>query len=239
MSSSPHDPRNPLRPDSEPEESLVEMDEELAAAIHMAMSSSTDEGDLPDDLEARLQRDAELFFWPSPTRTLPEPGAERRSGRPAMAVVALAVAAAVLLLFLPGVLTTAASPELLRTALLDEASDAVVLEWMRLEDAWGQQAEGDVVWSDERQEGYMRFRALERNEPTAAQYQLWIFDSSRPDSPPVDGGVFDIVGSAEQVVPIDAALEVDHAYQFAITLERPGGVVVSSQERLLLLAAED
>ena len=38
-------------------------------------------------------------------------------------------------------------------------------------------------------------------------------------------------------VPIDAKIVVDEAKLFAITLERPGGVVVSSRERLLLTAA--
>ena len=43
-------------------------------------------------------------------------------------------------------------------------------------------------------------------------------------------------GSGEVIVPIRAALPVREATLFAITIERPGGVVVSSRERLPLLA---
>jgi anti-sigma-K factor RskA len=92
------------------------------------------------------------------------------------------------------------------------------------------------VWSDARQEGYMRFRNLPRNEPTAEQYQLWIFDQEQSLDTPVDGGVFDIDASGELVVPIDAKLEVHEALAFAVTVEKPGGVVVSDRTRLILTA---
>ena len=98
-------------------------------------------------------------------------------------------------------------------------------------------ASGDVVWSDARQEGYMRFSNFAANDPTVEQYQLWIFDAERSADYPVDGGVFDIpAGSDEVVVPIRAKLPVNRATLFAITVEKPGGVVVSSRERLPLLA---
>ncbi|MFG0257785.1 MAG: anti-sigma factor [Phycisphaerales bacterium JB043] len=97
--------------------------------------------------------------------------------------------------------------------------------------------EGDVVWSDEAQEGYMRFVGLAMNDPSVEQYQLWIFDSSRSAERPVDGGVFDVTESGEVIVPIDAKLSIDEATMFAITVERPGGVVVSDRSRLPLLAS--
>ena len=37
-------------------------------------------------------------------------------------------------------------------------------------------------------------------------------------------------------MPIQAKLHVEEVYMFAITIEKPGGVVVSSRERLPLLA---
>ncbi len=42
--------------------------------------------------------------------------------------------------------------------------------------------------------------------------------------------------SGEVVVEIDAKLPVAEAALFAITVEAPGGVVVSSRERIALLA---
>jgi hypothetical protein len=98
---------------------------------------------------------------------------------------------------------------------------------------------GDVVWSPTRQQGYMRFRGLAANDPTVVQYQLWIFDAERDAAYPVDGGVFDVPADAagDVVVRIDPRLPVSRATAFAITVEKPGGVVVSSRKRLPLLAA--
>jgi len=123
-----------------------------------------------------------------------------------------------------------------RSELLAEAGDSLEIEWAATEDPDAQGAGGDVVWSNTRQAGYMRFEGLPTNDPTEAQYQLWIFDEERDERYPVDGGVFDVPPSGEVVVPIRAKLPVDEPTLFAITLEPPGGVVVSSRERLLLVA---
>ena len=89
---------------------------------------------------------------------------------------------------------------------------------------------GDVVWSTDRQEGYMLFRGLPINDPTKEQYQLWILDGEQKH--PIDGGVFDIPSSGEVVVPIDAKIRVRKPAGFAVTIEEPGGVVVSDQNRV-------
>lgn len=95
---------------------------------------------------------------------------------------------------------------------------------------------GEVVWSDSRQEGYMVLSNLPANDPTARQYQLWIVDPTR-DEAPVDGGVFDIpTGSPTAIIPIDAKLAVKNPQAFVITLEQPGGVVKSRQETVVALA---
>jgi anti-sigma-K factor RskA len=85
----------------------------------------------------------------------------------------------------------------------------------------------------------MRFRGLAANDPAVAQYQLWIFDAERNEAYPVDGGVFDVPAKSDGdvVIKIDPRLPVSRATAFAITVEQPGGVVVSSRERLPLLAA--
>lgn len=97
-------------------------------------------------------------------------------------------------------------------------------------------ATGDIVWSASRQTGFMRFRGLPVNTPSEEQYQLWIFARNQSDKTPIDGGVFDITSTEEVIIPIDAKLLVQDAYMFAVTIEKPGGVVVSSRERLPLLA---
>jgi anti-sigma-K factor RskA len=77
------------------------------------------------------------------------------------------------------------------------------------------------------------------NSPTKEQYQLWIFDKNQSDKTPVDGGVFDVTTEGEVLVSIHPKLKVQEAFLFAVTIEKPGGVVVSSRERLPLLANVD
>ncbi|MCA9254371.1 MAG: anti-sigma factor [Phycisphaerales bacterium] len=97
---------------------------------------------------------------------------------------------------------------------------------------------GEVIWSDARQCGFLRLQGLPPNDPKRAQYQLWIVDPTRDDKP-VDGGVFDIPeDTKETLVPIHAKLNVSHPRVFAITLEKPGGVVVSEGPLLVTAAGE-
>lgn len=111
-------------------------------------------------------------------------------------------------------------------------------EWSTTEDPVSSAVKGDVVWDAASQSGYMRFTGLPANDPGTLQYQLWIFDETRDDRYPVDGGVFDIPpGGGEVVVPILAKLPVRSPKLFAVTIERPGGVVVSSRERIVAVAA--
>lgn len=121
-----------------------------------------------------------------------------------------------------------------RQALLS-AQPTVQLAFAGTEDFSG--LEGDVVWTDESQTGFMRFSGLPANDPSQSQYQLWIVDPER-DERPVDGGVFDIpAGGGDVVVPIRAALRVDDPVAFVITVEQPGGVVVSKQEIVAAIAS--
>jgi len=95
---------------------------------------------------------------------------------------------------------------------------------------------GKVVWSDRLQEGYMTLTDLPANDPSKNQYQLWIVDPAR-DEEPVDGGVFDIpAGETTAIIPIRNPLPVTKPQAFVITLEQPGGVVVSKQEVVVALA---
>ncbi len=124
-----------------------------------------------------------------------------------------------------------------RATLLAQAPDVVQLNWTATKDPAAANASGDVVWSNARQEGFMRFRGLAPNDPSRSQYQLWIFDGQQDERYPIDGGVFDVEpASGDVLVPIRAALRVVDPKLFAVTVEKPGGVVVSSRERLPLLA---
>jgi anti-sigma-K factor RskA len=93
-----------------------------------------------------------------------------------------------------------------------------------------------VVWSDEKQAGYMRFRGLPANDPTKQTYQLWIFDETQDPKTPIDGGTFDVNADGEVIIPINAKLKARKPAMFAVTVEKPGGVVVSDRKNIVALA---
>jgi hypothetical protein len=166
----------------------------------------------------------------------PKPGFSLREG------LAWLVAATAVVLFVvnrpgskddpvdPGanVVTAAESRE---TLLKDD--ETIKLDWQTTPDPAAANASGDIVWNTKRQQGFMRIADLKKNDPKEFQYQLWIFDHDQIH--PIDGGVFDIT-DAEQLIPIDAKIAASDVFQFAITIEKPGGVVVSEKERIPLLA---
>lgn len=94
---------------------------------------------------------------------------------------------------------------------------------------------GEVVWSDAEQKGYMTFRGLPVNDPNVEAYQLWIFEDAKLEAHPKDGGVFNVTGTGEVIIPITAKLRTEDPKAFAITIEKPGGVVVSSREKIAVL----
>jgi len=95
---------------------------------------------------------------------------------------------------------------------------------------------GEVVWSDAKQEGFMRFRGLPVNDKTKEQYQLWIFENAKLEEFPKDGGVFDITADGDVIIPIDAKLAAKDPKVFAVTVEKPGGVVRSDRKKIAALA---
>jgi len=152
--------------------------------------------------------------------------------------VAAALALAVVaprLATVPAVVPAAESAQSQRATLLREAADVVTVPWSPSTEPGYEQARGDVVWSDARQEGYLRIAGLPVNDRSRAQYQLWVVDPGR-DVHPVDGGVFDVTQSGELVIPVRTKLAVHRPAAFAVTLEQPGGVVVSDGPMLLVAA---
>jgi anti-sigma-K factor RskA len=109
--------------------------------------------------------------------------------------------------------------------------------WQTTQDPAASGVTGDVVWDPESQNGFVRFRGLQANNANEQQYQLWIFDGTRDERYPVDGGVFDVpAGQSEVIIPIKAKLEIRDPALFAVTIEKAGGSVVSSRDRIVVLA---
>ncbi len=124
----------------------------------------------------------------------------------------------------------------LRQAMLSQGNAVKAIDWTPTAYPGMQTVRGDVVWSDSKQEGYMRFVGLPTNDPRQQVYQLWIFAANQEEAHPVDGGVFNVNANGEVVIPITAKLFVQRPSLFAITIEKPGGVVVSKRDKLALVA---
>jgi anti-sigma-K factor RskA len=188
---------------------------------------------VPTHVLARLQASAQDFLSGNSRAEAPRPaGAPRPApalvqsgvepGRPFLAWSGWLAAAALLIAWLVGDRASESTPITEQLDVLQRSADVQRLDWES-----GPQ--GEVVWSAGEQRGFLVLRGLLANDPTEAQYQLWIFDRTRSDAHPVDGGVFDVSDAAETVVAIDAKLPVREAFGFAITREVPGGVVVSAR----------
>jgi anti-sigma-K factor RskA len=207
--------------------------EHAVASLHVAMLDTLEAP--PADLVRRIEAAARLRLGLAGTAPL-----ERTRARPSRSAAAWAgwLVAAGLLLWLAIQGGGERTPAARRDRLVASAPDLVRKDWTRTADPLAGTASGELVWSTARQEGYMLFRGLPANDPRQNQYQLWIFDTSRPDweARPVDGGVFDVAAGTAVVVPVTAKLEVRAPALFAVTLEPPGGVVVSAREHLLLTA---
>ncbi len=98
--------------------------------------------------------------------------------------------------------------------------------------------EGDVVWNDEQQEGYLRFVGLPPNDPNIEQYQVWIIDE-RGMEQKVSGGVFNVTQAGEVIVPIEPGIDVRRVALFAITIEEPGGTWVPDLSRRAVVAPRE
>lgn len=221
--------------------------EMTSAAVQLA-TLRPDDDLMPPDVADRIRAEGRRIVEHRADETLRGAGRGRSGGTVTVAAkgvstrewVAWFCAAAALLLAValwqrdPG--ATQRNAREARAALLRQSDSLLRVDWTPGKTPFEQPVSGDVVWDSESQTGFMRFENMPINDPTAEQYQLWIIDPQRDDDP-IDGGVFDVTESGEVIVEIDAKLNVISPAAFAITIEKPGGVVVSSQERLPLLAA--
>lgn len=225
------------------------------AAINLADLGTIDE--MPANLHARVVADANEFFADEQPASAPvETPAPARSGPGLIGWLGWALAAAAVIALVFNLVVTRVSapqqivkeaptptpekltPEQMRDRLINSAPDLA-----RADIGAGNVKElkptGDIVWSDANQTGYIHVKGLPKNDPTKEQYQLWIFDQNQDPKTPVDGGVFDVSANGEVTIPINAKLKVKNPQLFAITIEKPGGVVVSKQEKVASLAKRE
>ena len=232
--------------------------ERAVAAINVATLGKHDE--MPPALESRIMADAERHFNRMPAN---EPSAamaavvpERSGSGDWFSWLGWAFAAAASIVLAINLYTTS-SPEIgripptptpspleqltpaqMRQRLIDTSPDLARGNWGagNVKDV---SPAGDLVWSDAKQAGYMRLSGLPVNDPNKETYQLWIFDETQDEKTPIDGGTFNVSETGEVIVPINAKLNPRNTKMYAITVEKPGGVVVSDRKRLVALAKRE
>ena len=211
--------------------------------VALSLAARDDGEPLPASLRARLLRAAPGAATSATVTDLDSHRAARPTTDRGRSMVGWWAAAAAVLIAIAGWYPRLAPPQhapdaaALRAQLIAASATLVRWEFSATADPAAHGARGDVVWDPVSQRGYMRFTGLSANDAQQMQYQLWIFDGERDDRYPVDGGVFDIPAVAgEVVIPIRARLHVGKPALFAVTAERPGGVVVSGRERIVVLA---
>lgn len=229
-----------------------ESDESFELAVAALDLATLPEEPMPAVVAARLRADAARSFS---VQTDVRKPARTSAPRPRALAPFLWAAAATLLLAAGGVWWAALRPPQIvyipvtpsvprpptpteaRAKFLADHGDVRKIAWTATSDPTGRSASGDVVWSPSAQRGYMRFVGIVPNDKAKFQYQLWIFDKARDARYPVDGGVFDVPAAGEVIVPITARLPIDAPTLFAVTVEAPGGVVVSDRKRIVVTAS--
>lgn len=238
---------------------------ELAAAA-IGLSNLDIEDDLPASLRSKIFADADGFFTQSEhsqeiiNSNVPvfESIANRFEPEPVRQPIwqwlgwAFAAAACVALAFTLWTTSSRQQPEVVkipsvnqtpplqlsaeqeRARLLTTASDAVKISLTDPKNA--KEIVGEMVWSNSMQKGYARFNRLPVNDTSKETYQLWIVDETQNPKTPVSGGVFNISKTGEVIIPIDPQLTIKKPAAIAVTAEKPGGVVVSAQEKVVAFA---
>lgn len=208
----------------------------LAAALDVGFAP-LDQAPLPEHLRRLCAQQArDVLKAKTPTLRPAQPLADRKwTGPPpwlGWAVAAVCLGLALVFWWRPAPAIAPVDVAKARTELLNDRDSVTA----RLDGVGpGSTARGDVVWSNRRQGGYMRLAGVAVNDPSRSQYQLWIFDRKQDERYPVDGGVFNVPATGEVILPIRAPIKVAEPYMFAVTVEKPGGVVVSSRDPVILL----
>jgi anti-sigma-K factor RskA len=223
-----------------------------AAAISMVDLKTTEP--LPAHLQAKIMADAEHLFDAPKTASVREPAAPKTSvwnfnwlgglgwAAAAAACIALAVNVWYVRTQPPQIvyIERPAPPQLSaaeqRQRMMAEGGDMVKASWTVGNDKDVQEISGDIVWSDAKQTGYMRLHGLPVNDPGKQTYQLWIFDETQDPKTPIDGGVFNVDSNGDVIIPVNAKLKASRPKMFAVTVEKPGGVVQSKRDKIAAIA---
>ena len=121
-----------------------------------------------------------------------------------------------------------------RQQLLASSNDLVQKSWTDFDPKKPLNVRGDFVWSNSAQKGFARFQNMPVNDKSKETYQIWIFDETQKN--PISAGVFDADQTGEIIIPMEAAIRVEKPTMIGITVEKPGGVMVSDLSKVMAVA---
>lgn len=225
---------------------LTEAPDELdaaAAALYLAMLRPDDVEPMPAHLRAKILAEApkasprDVAGRISLTPRSTSPPAMRIGPRLAWMAAAAGILLAIIA-WLPRLAGPAPTTPTTRDiqAFISSHADAVRLTWGDWDGPEVAGVQGEVIWSDAAQAGFMRFVGLPKR-PSDEVYQLWIIDATRGMEQRISGGIFD-GATGELIISIHAGLGVNQAAAFAITIEGKGGTWVSDMTRRVVIAAK-
>lgn len=209
-----------------------QLEAEAAATLHAL--ASTEFQALPADVEQRLLAAATAMATPAVPASVSAPAPAKTGwwrhlglawGTASFATVAAAVLA----------LRLATLPMAERPPPASALKQAMHVPLQPGPDLAGEKVQGEVLWDASRGGGYVKLAGLPVNDPKREQYQLWIFDGTRDERYPVDGGVFNVRPDGEVELWIRVPIPVRKAALFAVTVEKAGGTVVSDRGRIVAI----
>jgi len=212
-----------------------------AASLELALMRPGELRPMPARVQRRLQRAGKK--WAKATASVlqttdfldnPVPEATRRTRRLIFTAGPWLAAAACLVLALVSWWPNVNNDFI--TA-VNRDPNRVVMNWVEWNNPEVRGVQGEAVWCDHSQKGYLRFANLPPNDPSKEQYQLWIIDD-RGMEQRISGGVFDVPDSGEAIVPIKPGIPVRNARAFAVTIEKPGGIWVSDMSRRVAITSK-
>lgn len=235
---------------------------ELAAAAISMVDLPTEE-QMPAHLQSKILADAERFYASSEAevKTLKDPGETEEFQKTfdfepkksiwqslGWLVAAAACVALAVNLWIsyrrpievvnnpPQQITPTPTPAMSeqRQQLMASMPDVAQQDWSDFNPKKPLNVQGDVVWSNTAQKGFVRFKNLPVNDKTKETYQIWVFDETQKN--PVSAGVFDANENGEIIIPMDAAIKITKPTMVGITAEKPGGVMVSGLEKVMAVA---
>ena len=221
----------------------IEAFELVAAQLEAERMERASEDEIPAHLRSRLMRlavETAAKADPAPALPAPIPLSRARPRAPMrdwlVAAASIAFGAAATFALLRAGRETAQEFPTDPARFVSQHPEAVRWPWTPTgDDRVVGEVRGEAIFDSKSSKGLLVIEGLAANDPTLEQYQLWIFDAARDDRYPVDGGVFDVPAGGRAVIPVAAKLSVDKPVLFAVTIEKPGGVVVSDR-RIAILA---